>query len=171
MKGKKIHKNSSEKLFAFVVFTIASILGLIYAMNPNVFSSLVVNKNLKAAGDVPYHHKGLTDNGDGTYKLSLEVKGESEVATHFEGRANVLVVYDTSSSMTRYRANGGNNGPYRADAGEKVIYDFAQNIFSKQDSSDPTNIQMALVTFNSYSNTVTKVDWTSDKSKFNPIRR
>ena len=102
MKGKKIHKNSSEKLFAFVVFTIASILGLIYAMNPNVFSSLVVNKNSKAAGTVPDHTKGLTANGDGTYKLSLDVKGEAEKQPQ---KANVIVVFDTSSSMNERTPN------------------------------------------------------------------
>ena len=125
MKGKKIHKNSSEKLFAFVVFTIASILGLIYAMNPNVFSSLVVNKNLKAAGTVPDHTKGLTANGDGTYKLSLDVKGEAEKKAP---KVNVIVIVDRSGSMgdkvvtgVRYDAtNSTDDGLYGLVDGEYV---------------------------------------------------
>ena len=102
MKGKKKKNNSFEKLFAFVVFTIACVLGLIYAMNPNVFSSLVVNKNLKAAGDEPYRKKDIVDNHDGTYQLYLEVKGE----------ANVVIVLDRSGSMQFPSENLSSTGRY-----------------------------------------------------------
>ena len=96
MKGKKKQNKNSEKLFAFVLFTIACVLGLIYAMNPNVFSSLVINRGYIAAGDEPYRKKDIVDNHDGTYQLYLEVKGEAEKKPQ---KANVIVVFDTSSSM------------------------------------------------------------------------
>ena len=141
MKGKKNHKNSSEKLFAFVVFTIASILGLIYAMNPNVFSSLVVNKNSKAAGTVPDHTKGLTANGDGTYKLSLDVKGEAEKKAP---KVNVIVIVDRSGSM---RDRVGNTT--RMDATKAAVNNLATTLLSYngKDGNPTDTVQMALVGF------------------------
>ena len=126
MKGKKKKNNSFEKLFAFVVFTIACVLGLIYAMNPNALSSLVVNRNYKAAGDVPEHTKGLIPNGDGTYQLSLDVKGEAEKKTP---KVNVIVIVDRSGSMgdkvvtgVRYDAtNSTDDGLYGLVDGEYVL--------------------------------------------------
>ena len=96
MKGKKVKNNNGEKLFAFVLFTIACVLGLIYAMNPNVFSSVLVNRNLKAANDVPDHTKMRTANADKTYTLSLDVKGDAEKKINY---VNVMVILDTSGSM------------------------------------------------------------------------
>ena len=50
----------------------------------------------------------------------------------------------------------------RADAGEKVVYDFVNALFGYQDSSNPSNIQASLVTF---SRTATATQgWTSTKS-------
>ncbi len=124
MKRKNLKTNNSEKLFAFVVFTIACIFGLIYAMNPNVFSSLVINRGYKAAGTVPDHTKGLIANGDGTYKLSLDVKGEAEKKTP---KVNVIVIVDRSGSMgdkvVTYRYNATNStdsGLYGLVDGEYV---------------------------------------------------
>ena len=106
------------------------------------------------AGDVPEHGKTLTDNEDGTFQLELSVTGDADTEVQTAANVNVLVVLDTSNSMTMYRANGGNTGPYRADAAEKVVYDFTQALFDYQDASNPTNIQMALVTFNTSGTTV-----------------
>ena len=48
--------------------------------------------------DEPDHAKTVTDNGDGTYKLSLTVKGDSQ--SSFESTpADVVLVIDTSGSM------------------------------------------------------------------------
>ncbi len=52
----------------------------------------------------PLHEKILTDNEDGTYKLSLNVTGESEKKVT---KANVIVVFDTSSSMNSYTNTAG----------------------------------------------------------------
>ncbi|WP_031551093.1 DUF7604 domain-containing protein [Oribacterium sp. FC2011] len=48
--------------------------------------------------DAPKTSKTLEDNGDGTYTLTLSVKGASKGATQ-RSQANVLVVLDTSGSM------------------------------------------------------------------------
>ena len=47
------------------------------------------------AGDVPEHHKTREPNGDGTYKLSLDVTGDADTETP-TAKANVLIVYDVS---------------------------------------------------------------------------
>ena len=105
MKGKRGKKtqNNSEKLFAFVLFTIAAIFGLIYAMNPNVLSSILVNRNLLAANDVPEHKKVRTANTDKTYTLSLDVKGDAEKKPQ---NVNIIVIVDRSGSMSTQSGTG-----------------------------------------------------------------
>ena len=56
----------------------------------------------KAAGEVPAHKKTITNNNDGTYKLSLNVTGDSEKKPQ---HANVIIIMDTSSSMTKATGN------------------------------------------------------------------
>lgn len=46
------------------------------------------------------HDKNLKDNNDGTYQLSLDVKGEN--ATGNANKANVIIIYDISGSMNYY---------------------------------------------------------------------
>ena len=46
------------------------------------------------------HSKHLDDNHDGTYQLSLDVKGEN--ATGNANKANVIIIYDISGSMNYY---------------------------------------------------------------------
>ncbi|MBE6009928.1 MAG: Cna B-type domain-containing protein [Lachnospiraceae bacterium] len=98
-----------------------------------------------AAGDVPTHTKSLTDvNHDGTYQLELTVKGDADTEVETAANVNVLIVYDVSNSMT---SNAGNTRYSRADQAEDVMHDFIENLRGYQSTSDPRNIQMALVTF------------------------
>ena len=87
-----------------VLMVLASIAGNVYA----------------AAGDVPAHKKSIEPNGDGTYKLALNVTGQAEKVPQY---VNVTVILDVSGSMntpTVYTAttqNGNNlyglvNGQY-----------------------------------------------------------
>ena len=46
------------------------------------------------------HNKTIDDNHDGTYTLSLDVKGEN--VTGNANKANVIIIYDTSGSMNYY---------------------------------------------------------------------
>ena len=48
--------------------------------------------------DAPVRSKTLTDNGDGTYTLTLSVTGKSSSSDASE-KANVVVVFDSSGSM------------------------------------------------------------------------
>ena len=105
------------------------------------------------AGQTPPHSKTRTANndddgdgyGDGTYKLELSVTGDSD-PDQAQAKANILFVYDTSYSMRQYRVPGqGNNRPYRADAAEKVVYDFINGLIPYQNQG--SDIQVSLVTF------------------------
>ena len=46
------------------------------------------------------HSKHLDDNHDGTYQLSLDVKGENAIGN--ANKANVIIIYDISGSMNFY---------------------------------------------------------------------
>ena len=55
-----------------------------------------------AAGEVPDHEKILTQNDDGTYTIALNVTGDSEKKPN---HVNVIVIFDTSSSMNTNTGN------------------------------------------------------------------
>ncbi len=55
-------------------------------------------------GDIPDHDKEIVDNNDGTYTLSLTVVGDAEKQVN---KVNVIVVLDTSNSMTTRDAGPG----------------------------------------------------------------
>jgi len=62
------------------------------AMGPGVCTAFAND----AAATAPDYSKTLTSNGDGTYTMSLSVTGKSSASS---GKADVIVVLDTSSSM------------------------------------------------------------------------
>ena len=63
----------------------------------------------------PEHSKTLTPNGDGTYTITLSVTGKAESTTVNNG-ANVVVVLDTSGSMSYYlESNTGRYGTTNPD--------------------------------------------------------
>lgn len=49
------------------------------------------------------HSKNIKDNGDGTHQLSLDVTGENEKSVN---KANVVVIFDTSGSMSASTGSG-----------------------------------------------------------------
>ncbi|SDL80382.1 LPXTG-motif cell wall anchor domain-containing protein [Sarcina sp. DSM 11001] len=209
---------------------------------------------LRNAGDIPAHSKSLIDNKDGTYTIGLNVTGDADTENNVASNANVIIIYDTSTSMEApgltpygtwddqrnnyvpmqyggrgidssgsnatsysdgvyfqlYRSNGtnsytaltddtytgtvyrrtGNSPRYtytkytdqrysysidRADASEKVVYDFTNALFSYQNPENPDtpekeseNIQAAFITFdtsaNNGNNNPPLGRWTSNKN-------
>ncbi len=126
-------------------------------------SGLTLTKVYAEDGDyfIPEHSKTSEDNGDGTYTLELSVTGDADTSQQTVGNVNVIIVYDRSSSMTSNRVNG-NNSPRRADAAEKVVYDFVHKLFSYKQGANGTNIEVALVTFAVAAEKA--VDWTTEES-------
>lgn len=84
-------------------------------------------------GDVPQNHKTVTRNDDGTFTIALDVTGDSEKKV---SGANVVVVFDTSSSMNQNtntsgfypsNTNGQNMYRYNEEDGSYVrIYRFSE---------------------------------------------
>ena len=99
MKKKKGILKSKKKLTGVIVTSLLVLVAALGFLMPNNFKSILTNvRNVFAAGDEPVINKARTNNGDGTYKLSLSVKGDAEKKPQ---KANVIVVFDTSSSMNR----------------------------------------------------------------------
>lgn len=86
----------------------------------------IIIKVVDPVGKTPDHDKGLVDNGDGTYTISLTVTGDAEKQIT---KVNVIVVLDTSNSMdtstgnqvvTYTETNGTGNNLYGYINGEYV---------------------------------------------------
>ena len=111
--------------------------------------------------DAPAHTKTLTPNGDGTYKLSLNVTGKSQASVE-KPRANVVVVFDKSKMSS---------GQSRLSIAQEAVNSLTDELMSSNGSDDPNRVQMSLVTFDSTAN---KIDfggsnWTSNSSDFKNV--
>ena len=105
------------------------------------------------AGDVPQHEKAISSNDDGTYKLSLSVKGEAEKKVV---KTNVVVVFDRSGSMDSSRMTAAKN----------AVKSLSNTLLSKngQDGNPNDAFELALVTF---STNATSRGKTTSASTFN----
>ena len=109
--------------------------------------------------DPPAHEKTLASNGDGTYTLSLSVTGTATSTTE-SNDINVLVIFDTSSSMGNRVDGGGTRRSNAITATEGI----ATTLLGKNSTANPDAVQMALITFNSTA-TVSQ-GWTTSLSSF-----
>ena len=89
---------------------------------------------MAAAGDTPPHTKNITDNQDGTYTISLDIVGESEKKPN---NVNVIVIVDTSGSMTSTRMSAAKN----------AVNSLANSLYAYNTTSEPNTVEMALVRF------------------------
>ncbi|MDO4848629.1 MAG: Cna B-type domain-containing protein [Coriobacteriia bacterium] len=90
----KSFANAGKRLRGVALFTVAlSALLALAAVAPSTALAAINDQ-------VPEHEKTITDNGDGTYDLSLTVKGAVEASTT-STKADVVVVQDVSGSMSR----------------------------------------------------------------------
>ena len=121
---------------------------LILALSIVLASVAFAADPLPGKPDAPEHHKSVTNNGDGTYTIEVDVTGDAEVEVESDAKVNVILVYDVSSSMMdSVSGSSGTNAPNRADQAENAVNAFIKSIASYQSSSDSSNVQMALVTF------------------------
>ena len=118
-------------------------------------------------GDTPETNKVRTSNGDGTYTLELSVKGDSEIV-ETAANVNVLIVYDTSNSMTYYNVTT-NPNRNRADYAEDVMHRFVNALAAKQNQDNRDNVQVAVVTFGRTASG--RQPWTSDLSSNTGVNR
>ena len=233
--SETVTKTDSFSEYDFAYIYEYEIVDTDYDYEPSQISTMTLNTGmstkaagsgmLRAAGDTPAHTKTLSNNHDGTHKLSLTVTGDADTDSNTASNANVIIVFDTSNSMINYYvpmtngARGSNNADgsdsfvlyrntngseaddgytgtvytrtwnqrrnrwdyseyggqrysktiRRADAAEKVLYDFAHALYGYQNTDDPStpedesqNIQTALITFNRTANT--EQNWTSTET-------
>ena len=107
----------------------------------------------------PVHKKTLTSNGDGTYDLTLTIKGETASVSE-EQKANVLVVFDNSSSMTS--PVGG--GESRLQAAKRVVNKLSSTILGINKNAQTDVVEMALLSFNA--NPKVECNWTASLDEF-----
>ena len=108
----------------------------------------------------PDVHKILTDNENGTYNLSLSIKGQAKSVTE-KTKAQVLVVLDTSSSMSKSSSISNT----RLDNAKDALHTLAENLLSKNTGDAPDRVQMSMFTFNNVANN-DWTKWTNSKSEF-----
>ena len=102
----------------------------------------------RTAGSAPDHNKTLDINGastvhplgDGTYKLGLDVTGESIIEASYPS-INVLVIYDVSSSMSHIYYVQHPTGRYWlpknvAQTSDNAIWDAGMTLFKLNDAGD-----------------------------------
>ena len=89
-KGRRIGRMALCLIVSFV---------MIMTLIPRLPASMA----FAAQGDIPAHSKTLKNNNDGTYTISLDVKGDSEKQPN---NVNVIVIVDRSGSMSSSSGTG-----------------------------------------------------------------
>lgn len=110
--------------------------------------------------DSPATEKKLTDNGDGTYDLSLSVTGQSKSSSE-STKADVLIVFDTSGSM-KESVRGSNRS--RMAIAKDTLKKLTNKLLSQNSAGYPDRIQLSLITFASGTSEATT--WTSNEKTF-----
>ncbi len=141
------------------------LLGILLAL-VMVVGFLPATRASAAVGQEPEHHKNVTPKGDGTYQIELTVKGDSDTTVTTAANVNVIIVYDVSQSMTT-NVTGTNFS--RADNAEDIVHDFVEGLRRYQNTSNPSNIEVAVVTFGP--NASIRQGWTSDLSSDSGVNR
>ncbi len=104
--------------------------------------------------DEPDHAKTVTDNGDGTYRLSLTVKGDSQSSSE-NTPADVVLAIDTSGSMND---NGKLDNVKRA--AKALIDELLTDDNAKLDASK--QIQVSVISFDTRADTPTSFTANAD---------
>ena len=118
-------------------------------------SNTAVFPSLRAVGENngPQTTKTVTDNGDGTYKIKLDILGEVEQQEEIT-KANVIVILDLSGSMSEYSGN-----TTRLAAAKSAVNNIATTLLSKNNkdgrtgTNDDDVVEMALISFNATATT------------------
>lgn len=110
--------------------------------------------------DAPTATKALSDNSDGTYDLSLSVKGQATSSSK-KTKADVIVILDRSGSMTENRVSGGIT---RLQAAKNAIGALTDSLMANNTEDASDTVRMALITFGNSSEYTQ--DWTTSANTF-----
>ncbi len=133
MKTRKRETSKAKRVLSLLL-VVLMVIGVIQITSP-------FQKAKAAVGDVPAHSKNLTDNQNGTYTLSLDVVGDAEKKPN---NVNVIVIFDTSGSMTSTRMSAAKN----------AVNSLANSLFAYNTTSEPNTVQMALIDFSTHASVV-----------------
>ena len=87
----------------------------------------------------PETEKTCKPNDDGTYNLSLSIKGKTDTSSE-SNKADVIVVLDVSGSMGRSRLS----------AAKTAVNSLAKNLLGNNTTDNPDLVHMSLITFANY---------------------
>ena len=107
--------------------------------------------------------KTVTDNGDGTHKIKLELTGKVDTTQEIK-KANVLVVLDLSGSMNETITD--KSSTTRLQAAKSAVDSVATTLLGKNGQNGAPNdlVEMGLVTFGTKAET--KLSKTTSKNRF-----
>lgn len=118
--------------------------------------------------------KTLTDNGDGTYELALSVTGKTLSLTE-NGQADVIIVFDNSSSMVEHddvTLSNGTTGT-RLDAAKEAINTLAITLLGQNTTDNPEAVRLSMVTFGNQAYIsefgTSKLEYTYNKEEFQEV--
>lgn len=94
----------------------------------------------------PAHTKQLTDNEDGTYDLSLSVTGSSKKSEE-QSKADVVIVFDTSGSMSNYISDKWNETETRMSTAKTAVNGLIDTLLKNNTTANPDNVEISLVSF------------------------
>ena len=97
--------------------------------------------------DAPKISKEKQDNGDGTYDIDLSVTAEAQSSSH-SGRANVVIVLDTSGSMNESASSGGTKWNLVTSSIKTLSTDLLG--LNTESGEDSRRVEFALVNFSNY---------------------
>ncbi|MBP5679062.1 MAG: hypothetical protein J6X28_04465, partial [Bacilli bacterium] len=95
--GNKKKKALGSKIFGLIL--VAVLMVIAFAIGGN--NSILTNLQKRLADNEEIEGKDRISNNDGTYKLSLSVTGDADTKPVITTKANVLVIYDVSGSMSQ----------------------------------------------------------------------
>ncbi len=146
-----------QKALVAAVAIIAAV-GL-FALPAKAFAEDVPATDLTA----PAHDKTATPNGDGTYKITLSVTGNS-VQSSTTSHADVIVVMDLSYSMNYGQYGDYEAYPSRLLVAKNAVNSLAKELLANNTTDNPDAVHISLVTFGSYA-TISK-GFTKDLQDF-----
>ena len=106
----------------------------------------------------PITNKNVSSNGDGTYKIRLDVTGQVDHSVTRVG-ANVIVVLDVTQSMSNTISGGGTRMAAARSALQTLI-----NALNPGTGEDQNLINFTVVTFANSANFSNGLAWTQDKT-------
>ena len=143
---KKIASGITAVLMCF------SVMSALPAAVINVAAEGSANMDLGA----PAHEKTLESNGDGTYNLSLTVKGESKASSE-KTTADVVIIFDRSGSMDEEIGKG--NKTKKITAAKSSVKSLVDSLLKNE------GVQVGLVSFSTGAKLETSL--TKSKETFN----